>query len=144
METERPYGLAARGLCNYLRHVCRSLEIGPEASCWDVDDRATAYVALDGRLPGYPDHDLALVWDEEMSAGDIAAGFDVTFGAVSQHLTVLREAGFVTVRKEGNRRLYRADKNQLGPFRAVLEAMWAGTLDRLAEAIETEAGRGDE
>jgi hypothetical protein len=59
------HGAAARGLRGYLRQVCRALGIGPEASCWEVDDRATAYVALDGRLPGYPDHDLALVWDEE-------------------------------------------------------------------------------
>lgn len=64
VETEAD-GAAARGLRNYLRQVCRALGIGPEASCCDVDDRATAYVALDGGLPGYPDHDLALVWDEE-------------------------------------------------------------------------------
>lgn len=63
METE-PYGVA-RGLRSYLWQVCRALGIGPEASYCDVDDRASAYVALDGRLPGYPDHDLALVWDEE-------------------------------------------------------------------------------
>jgi len=39
--------------------------VAPEASCWELDDRANAYVALDGRLPGYPRYDLALVWDEE-------------------------------------------------------------------------------
>jgi hypothetical protein len=64
VETE-PHGATARGLRNYLRQVCRALDIGPEASCVDVDERATGYVALNGRLPGYPDHDLALVWDEE-------------------------------------------------------------------------------
>lgn len=85
---------------------------------------------------------LAMVWNEEMSAGEIAARFDVTFGAVSQHLTVLRDMGFVTVRKEGNRRLYQADKTGLGPLRQVLEGMWASTLDALAAAIETDPGRG--
>lgn len=86
---------------------------------------------------------LALVWDGEMAAGDIAARFDVTFGAVSQHLSILRESGFVTVRREGNRRLYRADKDGLGPLREFLEAMWVGTLDRLAVAVEEDfAARG--
>jgi DNA-binding transcriptional ArsR family regulator len=79
---------------------------------------------------------LRLVWDRERSAGEIAGHFDRTFGAVSQHLTVLREAGFVIVRREGNRRYYLADHEGLGELRAVLEAMWATTLDRLAEAVE--------
>lgn len=85
---------------------------------------------------------LALVWDREVAAGDIAARFDVTFGAVSHHLSVLREARFVAVRRDGNRRLYRADKESLGPMREVLEAMWASTLDRLAETIESDAAQG--
>lgn len=82
---------------------------------------------------------LSLVWDRELSAGEIADRFEVTFGAVSQHLAVLREAGFVSVRADGNRRWYRADKDRLGPFREVLESMWAQTLDRLVTAIESEA-----
>jgi DNA-binding transcriptional ArsR family regulator len=81
---------------------------------------------------------LAMIWDEEMAAGDIAARTDVTFGAVSQHLSVLREAGLVTVRKDGNRRLYHADKDRLGPLRQVLETMWSMVLDDLARSIELE------
>jgi DNA-binding transcriptional ArsR family regulator len=81
-------------------------------------------------------HILNLVWDEELAAGDIAGAFDVTFGAVSQHLAVLRESGFVEVRAEGNRRLYRANKEALGPLRIVLEEMWEGVLDDLATAVE--------
>ncbi len=81
---------------------------------------------------------LALVWDRELPAASIAAHFDVTFGAVSQHLAVLREAEFVTVRKEGNRRFYRADHDSLGPFKEVLETMWAGTLEGLADSIEAD------
>ena len=84
---------------------------------------------------------LRLVWDRELMSGDIAASFDVTFGAVSQHLGVLRQAGFVKVRAEGNRRYYRADRERLGPLAAALEAMWTDTLDRLAEAVESEEGR---
>jgi len=84
---------------------------------------------------------LRLVWDRELSSGDIAASFDVTFGAVSQHLGVLRHAGFVHVRAEGNRRFYRADRERLGPLAHALEAMWTNTLDRLAEVVESEERR---
>lgn len=85
---------------------------------------------------------LALIWDEELAAGDIAANFEITFGAVSQHLSVLREAGFVKRRADGNRRLYSVDKDRLGPFRGVLEAMWADSLDALASAVEEDDRRG--
>lgn len=81
---------------------------------------------------------LRLVWDEERSAGAIADHFDVTFGAVSQHLGILRKSGFVQVRRDGTRRYYRADKERLGPLREVLEAMWASTLDDLAAAVEAD------
>ena len=81
---------------------------------------------------------LGLVWDDEMAAGDIADRFDVTFGAVSQHLAVLRASGYVDVRKDGNRRLYRANKEALGPLRQILESMWAQALDDLADTIHRE------
>lgn len=71
---------------------------------------------------------------------DPTALLDVTFGAVSQHLAVLRQAEFVTVRKEGNRRLYRADQEALRPFKEVLETMWGGTLHNLADEIEAAEG----
>ena len=81
---------------------------------------------------------LALIWDDELPAGEIAARFDVTFGAISQHLGVLRDAGLVTVRGDGNRRFYRADTDRLEPFREALESMWADSLDRLAAAVESD------
>lgn len=83
---------------------------------------------------------LALIWDEERGASSIAAEFDVTFGAISQHLAVLREAGMVTVRQEGNRRFYRADRDRLAPYRDVLQTMWQQTLRDLATAIEDQDG----
>jgi DNA-binding transcriptional ArsR family regulator len=61
----------------------------------------------------------------------------VTFGAVSQHLAVLRGAKLVAVRKDGNRRLYRADQDALAPYKTILESMWTDTLRGLAETIET-------
>jgi DNA-binding transcriptional ArsR family regulator len=84
---------------------------------------------------------LRLIWDQERPAGDIADRFPVTFGAVSQHLGVLRDSGFVTVRPEGNRRFYRADQSALGPLKAVLEALWATSLDRLAAVVEADQAR---
>lgn len=81
---------------------------------------------------------LRLVWDRELPAGDIAAQFDVTFPAVSQHLAVLRDAGFVSVRRDGRVRLYKADRKALGPLRPLLEKMWGQSLDRLARLVEEE------
>jgi DNA-binding transcriptional ArsR family regulator len=79
---------------------------------------------------------LRLCWRTERTAGDLAAAFDVTFGAVSQHLKVLRDADLVTVRRDGTRRYYRANRPGLGPLAAYLEAMWATELDRLATLAE--------
>lgn len=73
-----------------------------------------------------------------MAAGEIAARFDVTFGAVSQHLGVLLAAGLVSVRKVGNHRYYQAKPEALGPLRPLLEAMWDETLDRLVSAVESD------
>jgi DNA-binding transcriptional ArsR family regulator len=81
---------------------------------------------------------LRLIWDRELSAGDIAAALPVTFGAVSQHLSVLRDAGIVDVRQEGTYRYYRANQGRIGPLAAVLEAYWIDALDRLAVEAEHE------
>jgi DNA-binding transcriptional ArsR family regulator len=81
---------------------------------------------------------LELVWDRELSAGEIAADFDVSWSAVSQHLTVLREAGFVRERRVGTSRFYRTDQAALGSLRAVVEDHWRSGLGRLKELAETE------
>jgi DNA-binding transcriptional ArsR family regulator len=87
---------------------------------------------------------LELVWDRELAAGDIAAQFDVSWSAVSQHLTVLKEAGFVTERREGNSRIYRADKAALGSLRAVVEDHWRSGLDRVKDLAEAEQRAADD
>jgi hypothetical protein len=57
-----------RGLRNYVRRVTRALGLRGECSYVHADDQsddgASAYVALDGRLPRYPDRDVALLWDD--------------------------------------------------------------------------------
>jgi DNA-binding transcriptional ArsR family regulator len=82
---------------------------------------------------------LELTWDRERSAGEIAEGSTVTFGAVSQQLKRLREAGLVQERRDGRFRFYRAQHASLGPIAAILEQMWRSrlvTLKALAEAEE--------
>lgn len=81
---------------------------------------------------------LRLVWDAELSAGEIASHFDVTWAAVSQNLRVLRDAGLVAERRVGNRRMYRADRDTLGPLEAILRDMWERDLGRLRELAEAE------
>ena len=81
---------------------------------------------------------LELVWDRELAAGDIAAEFDVSWPAISQHLRVLKSAGFVQERRDGASRLYRADQAALGPLRAVVEAQWQAGFERLRELAEAE------
>lgn len=51
---------------------------------------------------------LALIWDRDLPAGEIAAAFHVTAPTISQHLAVLRDAGLVTMEARGNFRRYRA------------------------------------
>ena len=63
---------------------------------------------------------LRLVRDDELSSGEIAAQFDVTGPAISQHLGVLKEAGLVTERREGTRRLYLARPEGLQDLRAFI------------------------
>jgi DNA-binding transcriptional ArsR family regulator len=84
---------------------------------------------------------LELVASRELSAGEIAAEFEVTRPAVSQHLGVLREAGLIVERREGTKRLYRARPEGLVPLRAFLEGFWDGRLERLRLAAELEEGR---
>jgi DNA-binding transcriptional ArsR family regulator len=81
---------------------------------------------------------LELIWDQELAAGDIAANFDVSWSAVSQHLSVLKAAGFVVERRAGNSRLYRADKAALGPLRPIVEDHWRRGLNRIKELAEAE------
>jgi DNA-binding transcriptional ArsR family regulator len=63
---------------------------------------------------------LTLIWDRELPAGEIAQAFNVTAPTVSQHLTVLREAGLVTMTAEGNFRRYRAQQDVLRSLRGAL------------------------
>lgn len=79
---------------------------------------------------------LALVRDHERSAGEIAAQFEVSWPAVSQHLRVLRQAGLVSERREGTKRFYRARPEGLREVRAFLNGFWDERLVNLKQEVE--------
>ena len=80
---------------------------------------------------------LELVRERELPAGAIAARFDVSWPAVSQHLRVLREAGLVEERRAGTSRLYRARPEALADVRQFVERFWDTRLERLKREAET-------
>ena len=84
---------------------------------------------------------LTLVRDRELAVSEIAAQFDVTRPAISQHLRVLKEAGLVTDRREGTRRYYRAVPEGLAELRAFVEGFWDARLEALKDAAEAEERR---
>jgi DNA-binding transcriptional ArsR family regulator len=85
---------------------------------------------------------LRLVRDRELPAGEIAARFDVTRPTISKHLTVLKDAGLVSERREGTRRLYRARPEGLAELRSFLDGFWEDSLERLKLAAEEEERKG--
>ena len=85
---------------------------------------------------------LALVWRDEHTAGEIAAEFTMTRSAVSQHLAVLRDSKLISVRPEGTRRLYRANRQAVARLRAELGAFWDDRLAQLRDVAETSERKG--
>src|SRR3569623_2190451 len=73
-----------------------------------------------------------------LAVGDLAQGLPVSRPAVSQHLKVLKEAGLVTDRPEGARRIYQIDPHGLGQLRAWLDQYWDTALDAITAAVERE------
>ena len=71
----------------------------------------------------------------------IAEGLPVSRPAVSQHLKVLKEAGLITERRIGTRRLYAANPRSLGELRAAIDAMWQEALDGAAASLDEEQGK---
>jgi DNA-binding MarR family transcriptional regulator len=78
---------------------------------------------------------LALVLDHERGSSELASRCRLSRPATSQHLRVLREAGLVTTRPDGNRRLYRAEVTRLAEVRAMLDEFWGERLARLASEL---------
>jgi len=76
--------------------------------------------------------------DGALPVGRIAKGMPVSRPAVSQHLKVLKEAGLVTDRAEGTRRVYSIDPNGLGALRRYLDQFWDQALEAFAAEVEND------
>src|SRR2546421_680357 len=99
---------------------------------------AVAHALADGTRRGL----LRPVRDDERAAGDLAAAFPgMSRPAVSQHLRVLHEAGLVSIRPNGNQRLYRARTEGLAEVWQFIDEIWADRLAKLKLAAERAARR---
>jgi DNA-binding transcriptional ArsR family regulator len=101
----------------------------------DFDDEAGLRALADPRRRRM----LALAWDRERSASDLARSCQLSRPAASQHLKVLRDADLVSVRSDGNRRWYRARADRLAELRAMLDRFWGGRL----AALQAELARAE-
>jgi len=81
---------------------------------------------------------LELLRNGPLAVGEIADELPVSRPAVSQHLRVLREAGLVTERRNGTRRIYRVDPGGVGELRDYFDAFWNEALAAFKEAAEDE------
>ncbi len=70
------------------------------------------------------------------SVGELAEGLPVSRPAVSQHLKVLKDAGLVVDRPEGNRRIYQLNPEGIGALRAYLDQFWSRALAAFKTAAE--------
>ena len=87
---------------------------------------------------------LELLTDAERPVSDIAAHFDMSRPAVSQHLRILLDAGLVAEQRHGRERHYRLVPRRLGPVRdwiALYERFWDDRLGRLAKHLAKEDKR---
>src|ERR1700744_3670485 len=76
--------------------------------------------------------------DGPRAVGELAPGPPVSGPAVSQHLKVLKEAGWVPERAEGARRVYQIDPQGLGQIRAWLDRFWDEALEAFRAEVERE------
>ena len=74
--------------------------------------------------------------DGPRAVGEIARDMPVSRPAVSQHLKVLKQAGLVTDRQAGNRRIYSLDPRGVGALSAYFERFWKRALDAFKMAVE--------
>jgi DNA-binding transcriptional ArsR family regulator len=70
------------------------------------------------------------------SVGELARGLPVSRPAVSQHLKVLKDAGLVTDRPAGSRRIYEVDRDGLGELRNELDQFWNSALAAYKAVVE--------
>jgi DNA-binding transcriptional ArsR family regulator len=72
-----------------------------------------------------------------MAVGRLAAGLPVTRSAVSQHLKILKDAGLVSERADGTRRIYRLNPTAVAALRDQLDTFWSRALANYEDIVET-------
>ncbi|MEH6937720.1 metalloregulator ArsR/SmtB family transcription factor [Bacillus sp. JJ664] len=87
---------------------------------------------------------LNLLKNEELTSSQIASNFDISPPAISQHLKVLENSGLVTVRKEGNKRIYQIRKEGFSDLTSYLDHFWDDSLSLLKQAAEELERRNNE
>jgi DNA-binding transcriptional ArsR family regulator len=85
---------------------------------------------------------LRLLSAQELTAGGVSSHFAFTQPAISQHLKVLREAGLVSERRDGTRRLYRVRPEGFSDVHGFLAELLPAGLERLKQAAEEDERRG--
>ena len=78
------------------------------------------------------------------SVGELADGLPISRPAVSQHLRVMKEAGLVTERRDGTRRLYRIDRDGVAELRDYFDSFWTDVLAAFEAAAEAEAQKEED
>ena len=84
---------------------------------------------------------LRLVWTKELSSGDITEQIQASWPSISRSLRALREAGVVRERRDGQQRLYRANREALRPLERFLTQLWSEGLDNIARDIDRKKRR---
>jgi DNA-binding transcriptional ArsR family regulator len=79
---------------------------------------------------------FARIAERPRAVGELASELPVSRPAVSQHLKVLKDAGLVVDRAQGNRRIYQADPAGLAALRAQLDSFWTQALASYQELVE--------
>lgn len=104
----------------------------------ELDDQGFRALAHDDRRTL-----LRLIGSDERPAGELAERAELAQPTASQHLKVLREAGLVAVRVDGNRRLYSLDFARVGALRSFLDEFWTDRLTALKSVAEGDRPRPD-
>ena len=83
---------------------------------------------------------LQLLARRPLFVSDLAANFDVTRSAISQHLGVLTEVGLVSAEQQGRQRLYRVEPSGIARLQAEIASFWTRELDELVRDADRLAG----
>jgi DNA-binding transcriptional ArsR family regulator len=113
--------------CSGCRHGGAAIpETGPFEALGDPNRREILRVLSSGGL----------------AVGEIAAVLPISRPAVSRHLRLLKEAGMVTERADGTRRIYELQHQGANAVRAYVEAVWGEASARYRLVAENTGGRG--